>query len=160
VVNLIRGNSAASGPLKSQISNLRLVIVMSALACACGLTSDNLAAQPEGEAAATTETTEPAADSKSEDQSRKKRRVTAGLLTVALVTATGLALLAFTVLGGTATRRTLRRPDEEPEPRGSRPVVGDDVSREDEAGEPTESPSGNAESEPPTETRTPDETQE
>jgi hypothetical protein len=120
-----------------------------------GLTAQDRAT----EGAVTVESSQAAPDpSKDEEQGRQKKRVSAGLLTVALVTATGLALLALTILGGAATRRSLRRPDEEAEQRGSRPVVGDPPR----SAEPEESTASAAEpsSDAPAETRTPDETQE
>jgi hypothetical protein len=146
---------------RMQIAKCKLQIVVMVVLSALAMSRDLMAQEATTDGAAATDPQNPASDaSKTEEQSRKKKRVSAGLLTVALVTATGLALLAFTVLGGTATRRTLRRPEEEPEPSCSRPVVSDDLSRADEAGESTESTPAEAESAPPAETRTPDETQE
>jgi hypothetical protein len=124
------------------------------------LTSSGLAAQVrEPEGAVTAESSQMAPEpSKDEEQGRKKKRVSAGLLTVALVTATGLALLALTILGGAATRRSLRRPDEDVESRAARPIVAE-APRSEEA---DESPESAAEppSDAPGETRTPDQTQE
>jgi hypothetical protein len=144
-----------------QTAKCKLQIVVMAVLSFLAMSRDLMAQESQTESAAATDSQDFASDaSKIEEQSRKKKRVSAGLLTVALVTVTGLALLAFTVLGGTATRRTLRRPDDEAELRGARPVVGDEVSRREEAGESTESTPGDAESDSPAETRTPDETQE
>lgn len=53
-----------------------------------------------------------AATSETPPDGARKRKVSVALLTVGLLTATGVALLAFTMLGGAATRRTLKRPVE------------------------------------------------
>jgi len=57
----------------------------------------------------------PVDDAREKLKARQKRRVTIGLVVVTLVTASGAALLAFTVLGGIATRRGLRTPFTEDE---------------------------------------------
>lgn len=157
---MVNASPDASGrPLKLriEISDLRFSIVFLSLAWGLGSSSNLFAAETvEGTTAAPAEAA--ADDSKDPEQGLKKKRVSAGLLTVALVTATGLALLALTILGGNATRRNLRRREEEPEPSGSRPLARDAPDPED----PMKAPEAGVQSasDVQAETRTPDETQE
>jgi hypothetical protein len=95
---------------KAPNSVRRQILTMMAVVLWCSTLSAQDAPPSPQPTAAEKKEPAPVDDAREKLKARQKRRVTIGLVVVTLVTASGAALLAFTVLGGIATRRGLRTP--------------------------------------------------